>query len=102
MRRAYISAIKFGSIFYLFLERIDRFISSFPASQHSLRMSQNCVFLGSLKMLPWWNLPGGPVAMTLLPDQGAWVRSLIGKPGPLALTKDPACPPKIKDPVCHH
>ena len=53
-------------------------------------------------MLPWWNLPGGPVAMTLLPEQGARVRSLIGKPDPLALTKDPAYPPKIKDPVCHH
>ena len=53
-------------------------------------------------MLPWWNLPGGPVAMTLLPVPGAWVRSPIWKPDPPALTKDPACPPKIKDPVCHN
>lgn len=59
MRRAYISAIKFSFIIYLFLKRIDRFISTiFAASQHSLRMSQNCVFRltenVTMVELAWW------------------------------------------------
>lgn len=52
MRRAQISGMTFCLIIQLFLKRIDHYISSFRASQHSLKMSQNYL-LGSLKMLPW-------------------------------------------------
>ena len=39
---------------------------------------QVCPFSLLLKTHTWW-LPGGPVGKTLLPVQGAWVRSLAGE-----------------------
>lgn len=102
MRRAYISAIKFGFIIYLFLERIDRFISTVLQLLNILLEWVRTVFFRltenvTMVELAWW-----PSGYDSAPSAGGLGQSLIGKPDPLALTQDPACPPKIKDPVCHH
>ena len=50
-----------------------------------------CLFVGAPSKVASRDFPGGPVADSKLPMQGAKVLSLVREQNPAATTKDPAC-----------